>query len=120
MNVDLQQLAKDFEGIVAFSGEGANLLVPKNKLTDNEALLVWLTAYFLGSRLGMVNADALTKDELQVKLGKTGKIVSTRLGELAKNGLVQKTFDEKFRITTFGVVQIQKELVPKIKQRMNK
>jgi len=120
LNVDLQQLAKDFEGIVAFSGEGANLLVPKNKLTDNEALLVWLTAYFLGSRLGMVNADALTKDELQVKLGKTGKIVSTRLGELAKNGLVQKTFDEKFRITTFGVVQIQKELVPKIKQRMNK
>jgi hypothetical protein len=118
LNVDLQQLARDLEGIAAFSDEGANLLVPKNKLTDNEALLIWLAAYYLGSKLGTVNTDALSKDELQVKLGKTGKIVSTRLGELAKNGLVQKTADEKFTISTFGVVQMQREVIPKIKQKL--
>lgn len=118
LNVDLQQLAQDLDGIVAFSGDGASLMVPKNKLTDNEALSVWLTAQFLGSKLGMLNSDALSKDELEPKLGKSGKIVSTRLGELAKNGWVAKTPDDKFKITTFGIVQTQKEVIPRIRQKL--
>jgi hypothetical protein len=118
LSIDIQQLAKDLEGIAVFSSDGANLLVPKNKLTDNEALSLWLTAYYLGNKLGMVNSDVLSKDELQLKLGKSGKITSTRLGELVKNGLVQKNSDEKFRMTTMGVAQTQKEIVPKIKSKM--
>jgi hypothetical protein len=119
LSIDLQQLAKDLNGIAAFSSDGASLLVPKNKLTDNETLSIWLTAYYLGHKLGMVNSDSLSKDELQMKLGKSGKITSTRLGELAKNGVVLKTADEKFRITTFGVVQTQKEVIPRIKSKIN-
>jgi hypothetical protein len=118
LSVDLQQLAKELKGIAVFASDGANLLVPKNKLTDNEALSIWLTAYFLGNKLGMVATDSLSKDELQVKLGKSGKITSTRLGELAKSGIVQKTDDEKFRITTYGVVVTQKEVIPKIKSKL--
>ncbi|MGZ4850403.1 MAG: hypothetical protein ACXV2C_03375 [Candidatus Bathyarchaeia archaeon] len=119
LSIDLKQLAKDLCGIAAFSSDGPNLLVPKNKLTDNEALSVWLTTYFLGSKLGIVDSDSLSKDELQMKLGKTGKITSTRLGELAKNGVVQKTGDEKFRITTYGVVQTQNEVIPRIRSKNN-
>ena len=118
LNVDLKQLAKDLEGIVAFSADGACLLAPKGKLTDNEALMVWLTAQHLGRELGLVGGDALGKDELQMRLGKSGKIVSTRLGELAKNGVVAKTGDEKFRITAFGVVQTQKEVLPRVKAKI--
>ena len=118
LNVDVTQLAKDLKGILAFSGDGASLLVPKNKLTDNEALLIWLVAYFLGDKLGLVHVDSLSKDELQAKLGKSGKITSTRLGELVKNDFATKTADEKFRITTFGVVQVQKEVLPKIKSKL--
>ncbi len=118
LSVDLQQLAKDLNGIVAFSGDGASLLFPKNKLTDNEALSIWLAAQYLGHQLGMLNNDSQSKDELQVKLEKSGKITSTRLGELAKNGVVQKTLDDKFRITTYGVVQTQKEVIPKIKSKI--
>jgi len=119
LSIDLQQLAKDLNGIAAFSSDGASLLVSKNKLTDNEALSIWLTAYYLGHKLGMVNSDSLSKDELQMKLGKSGKITRTRLGELAKNGVVLKTADEKFRITTYGVVQTQKEVIPRIKSKIN-
>lgn len=119
LNVDLQQLAKDLDGIVAFSSDGASLLAPKNKLTDNEALLVWLTAQHLGHKLGMLGGDSLSKDELQTRLGKSGKIVSTRLGELAKNGMVTKTDDGKFKITTYGVVQTQKEVIPRIRTKIN-
>ncbi len=118
LNIDIQQLANDMNGITVFSSEGANLLVAKNKLTDNEALSLWLTTNFLAQRLGLVESDALSKDELQLKLGKSGKITGTRLGELSKNGFVQKTSDEKFRMTTIGVVQTQKEVIPKIKSKM--
>jgi hypothetical protein len=119
LSIDVAQLAKDLNGIVAFSSDGASLLVPKTKLTDNEALSVWLTVYFLGHKLGLVNSDSLSKDELQTKLGKSGKITSTRLGELVKNDVVAKTADERFRITTFGVVQTQKEVILRIKSKIN-
>ncbi len=118
LNIDTEQLAKDLNGIVAFSSDGVSLLVPKTKLTDNEALLIWLAAYYLGQKLSLLNNDSFSKDELQVKLGKSGKITSTRLGELVKNNFVGKTSDEKFRITTFGVLQVQKEVIPKIKLKM--
>ncbi len=117
LSVDLQQLAKDCEGLIAFSPEGANLLVPKNRLTDNETLSLWLLAAYLGHKLGMIENDAFSKEELQAKLGKSGKITSTRLGELVKSDAVTKTADEKFRITTFGVAQMQKDMLPKIKAK---
>jgi hypothetical protein len=118
LNIDITQLAKDLTGIVVFSGNGASLLVPKNKLTDNEALLIWLAAHYLGNKLGLINSDSLSKDQLQATLGKSGKITSTRLGELVKNNLAIKTVDEKFRITTFGVLQLQKEVLSKIKSKI--
>ena len=119
LNVDVKQLAKDLNGIVVFSGDGVSLLVPKNKLTDNESLLVWLAAYFLGYKLGLVNSDSLSKDELRAKIGKSGKITSTRLGELVKNNFASKTADEKFRLTTFGVLQVQTEFLPRIKSKVH-
>ena len=114
LSVDTQTLAKDCEGLIAFSEEGPNILVSKSKLTDNETLSIWLLASYLGYKMGLMTSDALSKDELRVKLGKSGKITSTRLGELVKNDLVMKTADEKFKITTFGVIQMQKEILPKI------
>lgn len=117
LNVDVQVLAKECEGLIAFSPEGPNVLAPKNKLTDNEALALWLLASYVGHRLNLLQSDALSKEELQAKLGKSGKITSTRLGELVKNDLVAKTPDEKFRITTFGVAQMQKDVIPRIKAK---
>jgi hypothetical protein len=119
LNVDLQKLAEDCEGLIAFSPEGANLLVSKSRLTDNETLLLWLLASYLGRRLGRMESDVLSKEELEAKLGKSGKITSTRLGELAKGDVVAKTADEKFKITTFGVAQMQKDILPKIKAKAN-
>ena len=72
----------------------------------------------MGHTLDLLISDSLSKDELQVKLGKSAKITSTRLGELVKNDFAVKTSDEKFKITTFGVVQVQKEVLPKIKSKI--
>jgi hypothetical protein len=119
LSVDLKQLAKDCEGLIAFAKEGPSLLVSKNRLTDNEALSMWLLASYLGRGLGLVESDALSKEELQAKLGKSGKITSTRLGELVKNDVVVKTAEDRFRITTFGIVQMQKEILSRVKAKMN-
>lgn len=119
LSVDLQGLAKQCEGLIAYSKEGASLLVSKSKLTDNETLLLWLLAGYLGHELGMLETEAFPKEELQVKLGKSGKITSTRLGELVKSDMAMKAADDKFKLTTFGVVQLQKEILPKIKAKLN-
>ena len=118
LSVDLERLAKECEGLIAFSKEGASLLVDKDKLTDNETLLLWLLASYVGFQLSLVGSDCVDKEELQAKLGKSGKIASTRLGELVKSDMVAKSADDKYKITTFGVVQMQKEFIPKIKAKM--
>lgn len=117
LSVDLHQLAKDCEGLIALSHEGSNLLVSKNKLTDNETLLLWLLADYLGYKLGMKANYAISKEKLQAKIGKSGKITSTRLGELVKSDMVSKTSDDKFKITTYGVVQMQKSILSKIRTK---
>jgi hypothetical protein len=118
LSVDLQELAKDCEGLIAFSAEGANVLVPRGKLTDNEVLGLLLLAGYVGWRLGKLNSDGVSRDDLQARLGKDAKIVSTRLGEFVKGELAVKTADEKYKITTFGIMQMQKEIIPKIKAKI--
>lgn len=118
LSVDLQSLVKDCEGLVAFSPEGPNLLISKSKITDNETLALLLLASYVGYRLGMLESDTVSKEELQGKLGKSGKITSTRLGELVKSEIVMKTSDDKYKMTTFGVAQMQKEVLPKIKAKI--
>ncbi len=118
LKVDMQELAKNCEDIIAFSKEGSNLLIPRDKLTDNETLLLWLLAGYIGFQLAMNATDTISKEELQTKLGKNPKIASTRLGELVKNSMASKTTDEKYKITTFGIVQAQKEMLPKIRARL--
>lgn len=119
LKIDLQKLAEDCEGIIAFSKEGANILIPRSKLTDNETLALWLLANYLGFQLGMIKSDVVSKEELQAKLGKDSKITSTRLGELIKTEMASRTADEKYRITTFSIVQMQKDILPRIKTKMN-
>ena len=114
---DLGTLAKESEKVLAFAEEGPYILVPRDKLTDNETLILLLLANFIGHRLKKIQADGLSKEELQPKLGKDAKITSTRLGELVKSEMVTRTAEEKYKITTFGLVQVQKDLLPKIKAR---
>lgn len=118
LSVDLKALAKDSEKVLAFAEEGPYILVPRNKLTDNETLALLLLANHMGRRLGKIQTDGLSKEELQAKLGKDAKITSTRLGELVKNEMVMKTADDTYKITTFGLVQLQKDILPRIKARI--
>ena len=99
--------------------EGPVLLVSKQKVTDSETLLLHLLATYIGNKLGLPK-DYLTKEELQARLGKTGKITSTRLGELFREGYVIKTDEGNYRITTLGIKRFQKEILPQIREKLQK
>jgi hypothetical protein len=118
LNIDLQTLVKDSEKIIAFAAEGPYIIAPRNKLTDNETLSLLLLANYLGFRLSKTGCEGLSKEELQSKLGKDAKITSTRVGELVKNQMAVRTEDEKYKITTFGVSQLQNYILPRIKSKI--
>lgn len=116
LTIDAKRLAENAEGIIAFTDEGPRVLLPKEELTDNEVLTLNLLAIYLGYKLGILKSDAAGKDELQARLGKKDKIVTTRLGELIRKDLVAKTEDGRYRITGLGVKYLQDETLPKLKK----
>ncbi len=118
LHVDLQKLVSQSEELIAFSTEGPNLLVPKSKLTDNETLSLLLLAAYIGSRLRKDQKETVPKETLQAKLGKNMKITSTRLGEMTKAELVMKTDNDEYKITAFGLLQMQKDILPRIKAKI--
>jgi hypothetical protein len=118
LNIDLQKLVKDCENIIAYAQEGPYLLIPRNKLTDNETLSLLLLANYLGRQLNKTEKDGVSKEELQTKLGKDAKIASTRLGELVKNEIATRTPEDTYKITTFGIAQMQKDTLARIKVKI--
>lgn len=117
LTVDLQSIIEACEDVIAFAGEGPHLLVSRSRLTDNETLALQLLAGYVGCKLGILESDAVSKEELQAKLGKSSKIASTRLGELVKKEIATKTNNGKYKMSTFGVIQMQKDLLPRIKAK---
>ncbi len=110
LTVDLAELIEDFKDVIALAPEGPELLISKDRLTDSETLLFYLAAAYVSFRLGKRLTDAMTKEELQAKLGKSMKITATRLGELVKQGVVIRTEEGAFRIATIGVKRLQEDL----------
>ena len=60
----------------------------------------------------------MTKEQLAAKLGKNMKITTTRLGELTKDGLVAKTEEGNYKITTLGIKRLQDEALSKIRAKL--
>jgi len=114
LTVDLAKIVEDFKDVIAITPEGPELLIPKEKLTDSETLLLYLLAVHVGYKLGKLIKDSLSREELQVKLGKNPKITSTRLGELMREGNVTKTEEGNYKITTKAIKQLHEETLPKI------
>ena len=118
LTVDLEKLIDDSKGIIEISEDGSHVMIPRKKLTDKEFLILNLLGMYIGFKLGISERDYLTREELREKLGKSSKIISTRLSELCRDGLAAKD-EEKYRITNFGVKILQKEILPKIRAKIS-
>ena len=118
LTVHLNEVLDASKGLVAVTEEGPVVLVSKQKLTDSETLLLMLLAAYVGSRLGVLKKSWLTRDELREWLGKSGKITGTRLGELSREGLVAKTEEGAYKLSTLGIKRLVEELLPQIKSKV--
>jgi len=118
LTVDIAKLVEDFKDVIAIAPEGPELLIPKEKLTDNETLQLYLLATYVGYRLGKLTREIMTKEELAAKLRKNMKIIGTRLGELVKEGMVTKTEEGNYKITTIGIKRLQDETLPKFRAKL--
>ncbi len=118
LTVDLKDVFEASKGLVAVAKEGPVVLVSRQKLTDSEGLLLMLLAAYIACRLGKSERVGLSKEELQKWLGKSSKITSTRLGELCREGLVVKTEEEGYRLSTFGVKRLLEEMLTQIRSKV--
>lgn len=118
LTVDLQKLIEDVKGVIAIAPEGPELLISKQKLTDSETIQLYLLAAHIGYKLGHLNRDSFSKEELQTRLGKSSKITSTRLSELCREGMATKTGEGCYKITTIGIKRLQEETLPKIREKI--
>jgi biotin operon repressor len=120
LTVDFESVIKSAEDLVAVTEDGPAVLISKRKLTDSESLLLKLLAAYVGVRLGVLDREWLSKDELQEWLGKSRKITSTRLGELCREAVVIKTRDNGgYQLSILGVKRLVEEILPQIKERIS-
>jgi len=116
---DLEKIVEDLKGIIEISKEGPYILIPKNKLTDKEFLILNLLGMHIGYKLGILDRNYLLREELREMLGKSAKILSTRLGELCRDRLVSKNERDEYRITDFGIRYFQTQVLQKIKTKVS-
>ena len=119
LTVDLESIIDDCKNVVAIAPEGPVILVSRQKLTDSETLTLHLLAAYVGNTLGK-SKEVLTKKELQAGLGKNAKITSTRLGELIREGYATKTDEGYYKITTLGIRSFQEEVLPEIREKLQR
>lgn len=116
LTVELESLIEAVKNVIAIAPEGPVVLVDRQKLTDNQILTLHLLGTYIGNKLGFLE-NYLTKEELQLSVGKNAKITSTRLGELVREGLVMKTEKSNYKLTTHGIKLFQQKILPEIKEK---
>ena len=119
LTVDLEALLRELSGVIAFTVEGAVVLVPKEqlgKLSVRELIALHLTKVYVGNNLGKVEKNSISIDELLTAIGGRIGALAGRLSEMVNEGFVERVGRGEYKITTYGVEQFQKKILPKVKQ----
>jgi hypothetical protein len=115
LSVDLTELASAVEGILAVTPEGVVVMVPAEKLTDRELILLHLARVRLAHMLGKSPSDLLQSSELVAAIKRTTGTVAGRLSELCGEGLAERKGKGEYHATTLGMHVFQHEVLPKLK-----
>jgi hypothetical protein len=116
LSIDLEETVKKLEGIIAFSQDGINLLVPKGELSIEELIGLFLLAQHVGYTLGKSNASSLSMTGLMSLTGSSAGTVAGRLSELVNSRLVERVSRGEYRITTMGIREFLDVIARKLKE----
>jgi len=115
LTVDLEELLKNMEGMIAFTPEGPVVTVPKERLGgEKDAILLHLVKTYIGYKTGRLGKDSLATSEITSLTGGKSSTIGARLSELVSSGWVERVGRGEYRITTLGIRNFIDEILPKI------
>jgi hypothetical protein len=116
LSIDLEEIVKKLEGIIAFSKDGINLLVPKEQFSIEELIIVYLLAQYVGYELSKFNTYSLSMTTLMSLTGSSAGTVAGRLSELVNRRLAERVSRGEYRITTMGIREYLEVISRKLKE----
>jgi len=117
LSVDLRELAKDCEGILAVTPEGVVVTVPVDKLADRELILLHLAQARIAQMLGKSDKDFVQSSDLIAATKRTAGTVAGRLSELCGESLAERKGKGEYRATTLGLHIFREQILPKLKSQ---
>jgi len=112
---NLVELAGKLAGVIEITSEGP-ILISGLDLPTRDAVCLALLGAYVGDKLGRMAKDTLSSGELSRITGKARKTISNEIPRLASDGLIVKTPEGQYGITTLGIRKTEdviKELKPK-------
>lgn len=117
LNVDVAELAKACEGVIAATPEGVVVIVPTDSLADRELLLLHLAKARIAQMLGKADKDFVQSADLITATKKTSGTVAGRLSELCGENLAERKGKGEYRATTLGMHIFRETVLPKLKSK---
>jgi hypothetical protein len=120
LTVEIEELIRKLEGILAFTPEGPVVLINRDRLerglSIREMILLHLVKAYVGFQLGKLEKDSLSVDELLKATGGKVGAVAGRLSEMASEDLIQRIGRAEYRVTTYGVKHFVEAVIPKLRE----
>jgi len=117
LSVDLSDLAKACEGVLAVTPEGVVVTAPVDKLADRELMLLHLAKARIAQMLGKSDKDFVQSADLIASSKKTAGTVAGRLSELCGENLAERKGKGEYRATTLGLHIFRTQVLPKLKEK---
>ena len=118
VNYSLNDLIQLFKEYVRITPEGPRVWTQDRKLSDKDVIMLQLVAAKISSLSGKSGTDAMGVADIEMATGLYPKTISSRLSELTKSALVERTDSDqggKYRITTVGTNRLGELLSRKLR-----
>jgi len=120
LSVDISELAKACEGILAVTPEGVVVTATIDQLADRELLLLHFSKARIAQMLGKSDKDFVQSADLIVATKKSAGTVAGRLSELCGESLAERKGKGDYRVTTLGLHLFREQVLPKLKSTVEK
>ena len=106
---DLASLADKISEFAKMTNTGQLLLV-RNGLPAERAILIVLFMAHLAGKMGKRDGDALSIEEIATGVGKAPKTIRNVIVELQKSGLIDRAERGKYLVTSKGLMDLENSL----------
>lgn len=112
---NLDKLVEDLQGILRIAEEGPYFISPLKNMTNKDKLLLALLGAYVGHKLGILDEDSLSIDELSAITEVKKKVSYVEASYMIRDRLVKLVEKGKRRLTTIGIDYTKRKVLPKIK-----